>query len=313
MVIFKMVRLFSKRKKTALVLGGGGARGIAHLGVIKFLEEEGYKFDFIVGTSAGGVFGAFYLKYLDVDKAWKELREKVYENKIILEKFFKTIESNKRVSIVSKLKEMLYEAKIIFKEGIFESNLLREIYEIMFEDLKRMEELKGKIFIVATDLLTGKDVVFSKGELLPVLIATSAISGIFPPVDYKGFYLTDGGGTQKLPTIIAKKLGAEKVLAVDVGSNLDKREKHHPTGAKIIIRLEDIVSYRLHLTNIKHADLLLRPNVEKFKWYDFSEYKEIFEIGYKEARTKAKEIEDFFRSFKSKPICSYCSDDFVLI
>ncbi len=304
---------FRKKQKVALVLGGGGARGIAHLGVLKFFEERGYKFDFIVGTSAGGVFGAFYLKYLDVSKAWVELKEEVYKRKEISENLSKIVENNEKISLLSKFREKLYEARILFKEGILENDLLKESYGIMFKNLKYIKDLKGKIFIVATDLLTGKDVVFSQGELLPALMATSALPGIFPPVDYKGFYLIDGGSTQKLPTIIAKKLGADKVLAVDVGSNLNKREKHHPTGAKIIIRIEDVVSYRLHLTNVKHADLLIRPNIEKFKWYDFNKYEEIFELGYKAATNIDNKIKEFFKSSKAKPICSCCSEDFILI
>ena len=302
-----------KKKKTALVLGGGGARGIAHLGIIKFLEENGYNFDFIVGTSAGGVFGSFYLKYKDVDRAWQELKKEVYEKEDVIEHLSKVTYNSEKMSLIANFREKIYAAKVLFKEGVLEEKFMREPYEIMFKGINNIEELNGKIYMVAIDLLTGQDIVFSKGELLPALMATSALPGIFPPVNYKGYYLIDGGSTQKLPTIIARKLGADRILAVDVGTNLDKKVKKHPTGVKIMIRVEDIVSYRLHEINIKFSDLYIRPEIEKFKWFEFDKYEEIFKIGYNAARQKASEIEDFFNSRKTKYFPFEFFEDFVLI
>ena len=309
-----MWNIFSKKsEKIALVLGGGGARGIAHLGVIKFLKENGYNFDFIVGTSAGGVFGSYYLKFGDIEKTWNSLKEEVYEKKEITEHLSKISYDKEKMSILANFREKLYAAKVLFKEGILEEKIIREPYELMFNDVKKIEDLKGKIYIVAIDLLSGKDIVFSKGELIPALMATSALPGIFPPVNYNGFYLIDGGSTQKLPTVVARKLGADKVLAVDVGSNLDKKVKRHPTGVKIMIRVEDIVSYRLHELNIRFADLLIRPEIDSYKWFEFEKYEEIYALGYKAAKEQAFQIEKFFKSRKTNSFKLDLFEDFILV
>jgi len=307
-----MINKIFKKNKIALVLGGGGARGISHLGVLKFLEEIKFNYDFIVGTSAGAIFGALYLKYNNTEKVWKELRDNIFKDNNVTENLKKISYNNEKKSLLTDFKEKIYSAKVLFKEGIFDDKIMKESYEILFKDIKYIEELKGKIYMVSTDLLSGRDVVFSKGEIIPTLMATSAIPGIFPPVNYKGYYLIDGGSTQKLPTIIAKKLGADIIISVDVGGNLEKKVKKHPTGVKIMIRIEDIVSYKLYEISTKFSNLNIKPDVNKYKWYEFDKYEEIFNSGYIAAKNKYSEISKLKKS-KIKPIKQDVFDDFILI
>ena len=307
-----MIKKLFKKNKIALVLGGGGARGISHLGVLKFLEEINFKYDFIVGTSAGAIFGALYLKYKNIDKVWNELTENIFKSKNITEELTKITYNNEKVTLLTNFKEKIYAAKVLFKEGILEDKFMREPYEILFKDIKNIEDLKGNIFMVATDLLSGKDVVFSKGEIIPALMATSAIPGIFPPVNYKGFYLIDGGSTQKLPTIIAKKLGADIIISIDVSGFLEKKVKKHPTGVKIMIRIEDIISYKLYEISSNFSNLTIKPKVNMYKWFEFDKYEEIFNAGYLAAKLKSSEIFKL-KKLKTPSIEHDLFDDFILI
>jgi NTE family protein len=308
--MIKITNLLRKKPKIALVLGGGGARGIAHLGVLKFLEENGYDFDFIVGTSAGAVFGALYLKTLDIKTTIDEYLTIMEEDKNKSDVF--KIDNEDKSSLLSNLKEKYYTAKALFKKGIFESTNVENSYKKLFENCD-FQDLKKKIYIVSTDLISGQDIVFSKGALLPALMATSALPGVFPPVEYKGFYLIDGGPTQKLPSLIAKALGADKIFAIDVGSKF-KRILNHPEGVKIILRSEEIVSYRLHKLNRNFADILLEPDVKKYKWYDFNNFNQLFDAGYKEAELKRDDIKRFFLNYKKASKNSFEPiKDFIII
>ncbi len=306
----KRLNFLKKKKKVALVLGGGGARGIAHLGVIKFLEENGHSFDFIVGTSAGAVFGALYLKTLNIKKTVQEYLDYIKANNDKASIF--NIDNEDKATVLSNIREKIYMAKALFKEGIFEAKPVEQSYKQLFQEVPNIEDLKKKIFIIATDLMTGHDIVFSKGKLIPALMATSALPGIFPPVKFKDYYLIDGGPTQKLPTLIARKLGADKVLAVDVGSKFKKLLKH-PTGLKIILRSEELVSCRLHLLNLRYADTVVKPNVGKYKWYEFKDFDEIFNAGYNEAKSKAKEIDAFYTKTATKKVDFDCLKELIVI
>ncbi len=289
-----IIKLLRKKSKIALVLGGGGARGIAHLGVLKFLEENGYDFDFIVGTSAGAIFGALYLKTLNIKTTVDEYLTLMEEDKD-KSNIFKINNEDKR-TLLSNLKEKYYTAKALFKKGMFESTNVENSYKKLFKNYD-FQDLQKKIYMVSTDLISGKDVVFSKGPLLPALMATSALPGVFPPVEYKDFYLIDGGPTQKLPSIIARALGADKIFAIDVGSKFRKISVH-PEGVKIILRSEEIISHRLHKLNKYFADFLLEPDVKKYKWYDFDNFNSLFEAGYREAELNNSKIKDFFNKNK---------------
>jgi len=170
MLYSKMIKIFSKKKKIALVLGGGGARGIAHLGVLKFLEENGYTSDFIVGTSAGGVFGSYYLKYKNVEKAWDELTkeiiacaykvhntldagflEKVYENSMMIELRKHGLKAEQQKNI-----KVYYENKIVgdyYADLFVEDEIIVELKAV--ENLAKIHEVQTVNYLKGIDKETG--------------------------------------------------------------------------------------------------------------------------------------------------------------
>ena len=225
------MRLFAKwrgrkipsRPRTAIVLGGGGIRGLAHLGILKHLERQGHdSFDFFVGTSAGAVFGALYLLSEDADQAI----HRVIQTLEILKKRKSLIQiTTKKSNFLSNLKERVARTKSLFSLSVIDEIYLKEFLVALIGEGYTFSGLNKPLYVVATDLVSGKDVVFSRGDLIPALMASSAIPGAFPPQRFKEYCLIDGGSTQKLPAGIARKLGAERILAVDVGSPFQKKNE----------------------------------------------------------------------------------------
>jgi len=281
------------KKKSALVLGGGGIKGVAHLGILKYLEENGYdNYDFIVGTSSGAIFGALYLSSLNSAKAYDRLATTL--KKLKSKKSLINI-TKKKSSFLSNLKEKLYLAKSLLSISIIDEEPLREFLTTLLRENIQFSDLKKPLYVIATDLISGKDVVFSHGDLIPPLMASSAIPGAFPPIKYKNYILIDGGRTQKLASGIAARLGAQKILGVDVGGKFLSKERF-TISTQVITRSEEIASRMLHLQNCSAVDLLLKPDFKEMKWYEFLRYKQAFEIGYREAKKNKKDLKRFFRS-----------------
>lgn len=283
------------KKKCALVLGGGGVKGVAHLGVLKYLEQNEYSnYDFIVGTSSGAIFGALFLNSSNSDEAYNRISEVL--TKLDSKKSLTNITRNKS-TFLSNLKEKIYLAKSLLRISIIDEAPLREFLVALLGEKLQFSDLKKPLHVVATDLKSGKDVVFSHGELIPPLMASSAIPGAFPPIKYKGYILIDGGRTQKLASGIATKLGAQKILGVDVGGHFLLKDRFS-TSTQVIIRSEEITSKMLHIQNCQAVDLLIKPDFKKMKWHEFFRYKQAFEIGYREALKNKKDITRFFKSWR---------------
>ncbi len=299
------------RGKIGLALGGGGARGVAHLGILKYLEEKNYPVDFIVGTSAGGIFGALYLLSENSDEAYEKMVTAIEEANGAKNLVNSAIEKS---SLLSNLKEKLYLAKSLVSPSILEQEPLRQFITVLLGDHVTFADLKKPLYLVATDLHSGNDIVIGSGDLLTPLIATSSIPGVFPPVPYRDYCLVDGGTTQKLPSKIAYKLGAEKVLGVDISSTYNPK-KEYPRAADVVIRAEEVASAALHRENRKAVDLLLHPEFHEFKWHEFKRHKEAFTSGYLEALKHEEDIERFYNNRSNSHYKAICGEPayFILV
>ncbi len=186
--------------KLALVLGGGGARGLAHIGVIKVLEEYGIKVDLVVGTSMGAFVGGFYAAGIKA----KEMED------IAL--------SVDKIMVAKMLAPGLSTSGFVDKERIRK-------YLKQFVGELNIEQLQIRFASVATDLITGEEVIIDKGSLVEAIMASIAIPALFQPVLHSNRYLIDGGLTNPLPVSAAQKLNAERIIAVNVAPNPDRIKK----------------------------------------------------------------------------------------
>ncbi len=190
--------LKEKDKKVGLALGSGGARGIAHIGVLEVLEELGIPINFIAGTSIGSVVGALYAAGVPL----KELKD-----------YSLSLNKKKAMS--------LFEPALNFN-GIFSGRKIVLILKELGLDDISFSDLKIPFSAVATDLNTGKEVIINKGSVAMAVRASSAIPLVFAPVIYRDYYLVDGGVIDPVPVEVVKRMGADLVIAVRLSDYKDK-------------------------------------------------------------------------------------------
>ena len=232
-----------KRPKIGLALGSGGSRGLAHIGVIKVLEENNIPIDFIAGSSIGAMVGGFYASGLSA----KEIE------KIALSVNWRRVFS------------VLFEPHL--KQGLIGGEKLKTFIEDYING-KKFEDCKIPFVAVAIDLKTGEAVVLNKGEMAQAIKASISIPLIFKPAKMDGRMLVDGGLSVPVPVEIARSMGADIVIAV----NLDKHycdEKLKPGWYDIANDSLNILRHHLALSNVANADIVIDIDVGKNYWYQF--------------------------------------------
>jgi NTE family protein len=290
----------AKRPKICLVLSGGGARGAAHVGVIKVLEEYRIPIDCIAGTSMGALVGAAYASGMSV----AEMQET--NASITKELLFK--ERPPRQELSQRRKQEDYkifvgpelgfkDGKLALPKGIVTGVQLETV-------LRRLSKLKGYHHFddlpipyraVATDLVTGKAVVFSEGELANVMRASMSVPGAVAPAEFGGMMLVDGMLTQNLPVDAARAMGADIVIAVNVGTPLLKRDELTGVlgvlGQMLSILTEQNVE--ASIKSLKPSDILITPDLGDFSTGDFDHLSKIEPKGEEAARKLAQRLAQF--------------------
>jgi NTE family protein len=247
-----------------LALGGGFARGFAHLGVLQVLEQNHIPISCIAGTSVGSILGAAYASGAPLARiivTCRTLR-------------FRDI-ARWRVS----------------RLGLASNHRLGDLIERVF-DSRQFEDLRIPLAVVATDLNSGEPVVLTHGSLVDAIRASCAFPGLFEPVEIGTRCLADGGLVAPVPTRAARELGAEFVLGVSVGI----QDGHRGTPSNIFQVVTRAVSAaQKHQLEVweRHADLVLRPDVQSFAWDDFDRADEAIEAGAAVARLALPRIQKY--------------------
>jgi NTE family protein len=239
----------SRRPIVGLALGGGFARGIAHLGVIRALQQNNVPIDCIAGTSAGALAGIAYSSGLPFDEVVRKASAIRFGN---------------------------FGQWRISKMGLA-SNTRLEAYPEKFLGVRTFDELKIPLAIAATDLISGEAVYFRHGPLGPPLRASCAYPGLFLPVEYEGRMLVDGFVSAAVPVEGARLMGAEVVIAVFLEAETMERPKNvvDVIGRSFsIFRLQvDAIGWRTK------ADIVITPRVREFAWDDFARTSELVAAG----------------------------------
>jgi len=236
------------RPKVGVALGGGFARGIAHIGVLHALEANGIQIDYISGTSAGALAGIAYasgLPFKEVVKRAAELRFGIF--------------GQWRFSWLG-----------------LASNQKLEFYPKRYLNISTFDELRIPITIAATDLITGEPVYFNEGPLGPPLRASCAYPGLFQPVQYQGHTLVDGFVGATVPVEAVAQMGADVIVAVF----LDSEAMVKPTNfTDVIGRSFTIIQRHADLAWRTRADVVIEPRVREFAWDDFAKTPELVAAG----------------------------------
>jgi NTE family protein len=257
--------------RIALVLGGGAARGFAHVGVIRVLEQEKIPIDMIIGTSAGSLVGAIYASERDLF----QLEWMAYQMK----------------------EEDLFDFSIVYsKMGPVQGEKLEEFIRSRLK-VKNLEDLTLPLYPVATDLMTGETVTLEKGSIARAVRASSAIPGIFVPVRFAGRTLVDGGVTDNVPVDIAAKKGADLIIAVNISKGLQNTQIS--SVVDVILQSIDIMGRELLKYKKQGADVLIEPAVGDVGMMDFSQRKRCIEAGIRATQGAVPQIRQKIEAWRA--------------
>lgn len=247
----------------ALCLGGGGARGFAHIGAIRAFEESGIEFDLCVGTSVGSILGALYcagVSWGDMMRVGEALDMKEVHNGVI----FTPNDPSKIGRIV---------ANVIGDADI--------------------ENLPKKFAAVAVDLIEGKQVVLDKGKVSTVCSASCCVPLFFRPVVYDGKHLVDGGLLNNIPSDVCKMLGADKVVTVDINSTRGGGTSE--LGVIDVLKATfSIMSANSSLMGIRHSDVLVAVDTSPYRSTSKNGYEDMIALGYEAAKAQIENIKALF-------------------
>ena len=267
---YQYKQLSKKKPVIALVLGSGGARGYAHIGVIEVLEQHGIKPDFIVGTSAGSIVGSIYAS----GKSPEQLRQ---------------IALNMKVGDVRDFK--------IGMKGFFDGQKVQDYVNKQIDQMP-LEKMKIPMYVVATELQNGEKTIFNYGNTGQAVRASVSIPSMFIPTKIKGKEYVDGGLVSPVPVNIAKELGADIVIAVDILAQPVNTETTNVWG--LFNQNINIMQNRLAAEELKNADIVIQPDLrEKAHIFDVKGRQDTMQAGIDAANQRMHDLDVVIASKKS--------------
>lgn len=289
-------------QKLGLALGGGGARGLAHLGVLLALDEADISVSMIAGTSMGAAMGAAKAIGADLTMV-RRLLEAIDLNDLlqVTDNALRGLQRLVGRSMVEYVRGSAWRAEDTVPPDLARLN---KLFSLLTAN-KRFEDTSIPFAVVAADLVTGERVVLQDGKLALAIAASTAVPGVFSPVALDGQYLIDGGILEKLPVEAVADMGAEAVLAVDTGAPLDREVQ---TCLDALLQSQRATSQ--HLTKLQLARahehlagrlLVLRPDVGWIKMFGFDHTREAIEAGEEVVRAHLEDIREILADRSSSP------------
>lgn len=253
------------KKKVGLALGGGSARGFAHIGVFKVLEEAGIHVDLIAGTSMGAVVGAFYCSGMELS---------------LMER------------LAGQIQRKTWLDWTFPRMGLASGEKLEQL--ILLLTRKRVfSQLEKPLAVVATDLVRGEKVVIQDGVVARAVRASAAIPGVFCPVEYRGRTLVDGAVVERVPVSTAREMGADIVFAVDLGIYVDANKPNHIMD--VIAQSLDIMQRDQCRRSIDSADLVIWPQLKDVAPGQFDRAHQAVQAGEDATRAMLPQIKELLR------------------
>ncbi|MBK6734701.1 MAG: patatin-like phospholipase family protein [bacterium] len=286
----------AERPVIGLALGSGGARGLAHAGVLDALGEAGITPDLVVGTSMGAIVGGLFAQDPTPSSVWSRLESYVgneefasYWAPFVPRNELEARDPQHRLAgIHDFMQRKMIAVKTVTRPWIQDESRLRGPLEQLFGKVD-FGDLQVPFASVALDLVSGNSVVFREGPLVDGIYASSAIPAVFPPLERDGMVICDGGGPFRVPVEACRDLGADFVIAVDIPAFEDTR---FATGLDMVLRSNTIARQRLNRFVCAMADCVIRPDVTQFHWADFQAGEACRARGYLAARAVLPDLVD---------------------
>lgn len=265
------------RKRVGLALSSGAARGLAHIGVLEVMEREGIPIDMIAGTSAGALVGALYARIRDAGQTKKLIADLISKRLIFLRDLG------------------------LPKTGLIQGKKFKGWLRSMIGDIE-FDDLSIPFACVATDIVTGEEVVIKKGSVVEAVRASVSLPAIVTLVKWEGRYLVDGGLVNPVPVSVLREMGADFIIAVNVvpdirdrtkisKANVEKKEDpKEPNIFSIIMRMVHITAYQAVKSSLQGADIVIEPEVVEVGFGDFHRVNECVLQGQLAAQSSIPEI-----------------------
>lgn len=279
--------------KIGLVLSGGAARGLAHIGVLKALEEQGVRIDAIAGTSMGAVVGGLYasgysvqeLETLATTLDWQQALSDAPPRRDVP---FRRKQDDRDFLVKQKL-SFRDDGSLGLPLGVIQGQNLALLLESKLAhtaDTRDFDKLPIPFRAVATDIASGEKVVFRRGHLPQVIRASMSIPAVFAPVELEGRLLVDGGMVDNIPLDVAREMGVDLAIVVDIGTPLRDR-KQLATVVDVLNQSITLMTRRNseeQLANLHRDDILIQPQLAAFGVTDFGRAQDMIDAGYRATR-----------------------------
>ena len=293
--------MFRKRKRIGLALGGGGARGLAHIGVLRVLDSEKIPIDLIVGTSIGALVGGTYASGISPDELQK--RVDAYLNSTEFQssalKAFETAHAKGELGLTEKIQSYLrncfYLIQAMFKPGLLSNEDFQTTINYFIPDIQ-IEETRIPFRAVATDLVSGEQIIFSHGPLRQAVMASCAVPGAIAPLKEGERLLSDGGIICLVPSSVARQEGADIVISVAVDRCIGSEELRNVVD--VYYRVSEIMGEKLKNYELGEADVVILPKVGDLHWSNFSQAMDLIDEGEKATREKLDDIRNIMPGIK---------------
>jgi NTE family protein len=285
--------MFWKKKRIGLALGGGGARGLAHIGVLRVLEREKIPIDLIVGTSIGALVGGSYASGISPDELQKKVEEYINSEEFRSSAIqaFDAAHARGDIGLSHKIQAYLrnrfYLIQAMFKPSILSNEEFQVTIKHFIPDIQ-IEETQIPFRAVATDLVSGEQITFSKGSLRQAVMASCAVPGAIAPLKEGERLLSDGGIICLVPSSVARQEGADIVISVAVDRGIGSEELR--TVVDVYHRVSEIMGEKLKNYELAEADVVILPKVRDLHWSNFSEAINLIDEGEKATREKLDDI-----------------------
>lgn len=270
------------RPKVGLILSGGGAKGFAHIGVLKVLEEAGVKIDYIGGTSMGAIVGGLYASGYNARQIDSIFKATDFD--ALLQDFIPRSSKN----FYGKRNDELYAVSLPFNKfrigipsalskGLYNYNLLTKLTHNV-RHVRDFNQLPIPFLCIATDIETGNQVVLDKGYLPQAMAASAAFPSLFSPVEIDGKLLIDGGVVNNYPIDEIKELGADFIIGVDVQDDMKDRKSLND-ATRILVQISNLGMIQRMKESAKATDIYIKPDISNYGVISFDEGQEIVRKG----------------------------------
>jgi NTE family protein len=287
-----------KRPKIGVVLSGGGAKGFAHIGVLKVLEQAGVKIDYIGGTSMGAVVGGLYAtgyNATQIDSIFKATNfDELLQDYIPrTSKNFYEKQNDERYAVSLPFRKFSLGVPIALSKGMYNYNLLAKLTHKV-RHVRDFNQLSIPFVCIATDIESGKEVIMHSGYLAQAMLASSAFPTLFSPVEIDGRLLIDGGVSNNYPVEEIRKMGADIVIGVDVQDDLKDRNALND-ATRILVQISNLQMIESMKDKILKTDMYIKPDISKFTVISFDQGDEIIKRGEEAAFACYEKIKSYGR------------------